>query len=108
AIALLAVGKVLADVSQAGGAKQRVDHRVRQHVGVGMPVQAALAGNLNAADHESPPRAQAVAVIADAGQAHGVPALLLSPRAAGSRGAAGSPRAAGSRGAAGSPPGAAG
>src|SRR5262249_56347915 len=101
-------GRVWEVGAEGGGAKERCDHGARQHVGVGMPVQAALAGNLNAADHESPPRAQAVAVIADAGQAHGVPALLLSPRAAGSRGAAGSPRAAGSRGAAGSPPGAAG
>ena len=42
AIALVAVGEVLADVAEARGTQQRVDHRVGKHVGVGMAVQAEL------------------------------------------------------------------
>ena len=38
------VGEVVADVAQAGRAEQRVDDRVRQHVGVGVPGQALSCG----------------------------------------------------------------
>ena len=41
AVALVGVGEVLADVAQPGGAEQRVDDRVGQHVGVGVAVEAA-------------------------------------------------------------------
>ena len=50
--ALVGVGEVLADVAEAGGAEQRVDHRVGEHVGVGVPVEAALVRDLDAAEHQ--------------------------------------------------------
>ncbi len=40
--ALVGVGEVLADVSEAGGAEQRVDHRVGEHVRVGVAVETLL------------------------------------------------------------------
>ncbi len=48
--ALVAVGEVLADVAETGGPEQRVDHSVRQHVGVGVTVEPELVGDLDATD----------------------------------------------------------
>ena len=50
--ALVGVGEVLADVAEARGAEQRVDHGVREHVGVGVPVEAALVLDLDAAEDQ--------------------------------------------------------
>ena len=50
----------------AGGAEQRVDHRVREHVGVGVPVEPALVGDLDAAEDQPAPVGEAVRVVADA------------------------------------------
>src|ERR1700722_16033216 len=68
AVALVAVGEVLADVTKAGSTQQSVNHRVREHVGVGMAVKAKLAGDLNAAQDESAPWGQPVGVVADAAE----------------------------------------
>jgi hypothetical protein len=63
---------VHADVTQPGGAEQRVDHGVGQHVGVGVPVEPELAFERDAAEHERPTGDQPVGVVADAGaHAHG-------------------------------------
>ena len=51
----IGVGKVLADVAEAGGAEQRVADRVQQHVGVGMAVEPFLMRDVDAADDELAP-----------------------------------------------------
>ena len=43
------------DVAQARGAQERVADRVHEHVGVGMPQQALVMRNLDAADDELAP-----------------------------------------------------
>ena len=58
AVARVGVGKVLADVPQPGGPEQRVDHRVSEHVGIGVPLQTALVRDLHAAEDQSPPAAK--------------------------------------------------
>jgi hypothetical protein len=40
---------VLADVTERGGAEQRVDHRVGEDVGVGVAGEATVARDLDAA-----------------------------------------------------------
>ena len=67
AIALVGVGELMADVGQPGRAEQRVDDRVREHVGVGVAGEAALADELDAAEHQSPAGGERMAVVADAG-----------------------------------------
>ena len=51
-----------ADVAQPGGAQERVAHRVYQHVGVGMPRQSPVEGNLHAAYDELAPGDERVRV----------------------------------------------
>ena len=67
AVALVGVGEVLADVTERGGAEQRVDDRVRQHVGIGMTEQPVRVRDLDAADDQRPALDQLVAVVAEAG-----------------------------------------
>ena len=55
-------GKWRADVAQAGGAQQRIGDRMQQHVGIGMPQQAALVRNIHAADQQRAARHQRVDV----------------------------------------------
>ena len=62
---LLVVGEELADVAEAAGAEQRVDHRVGEHVGVGVAGEAALVLDLDPADHQAVALDEAVAVVAD-------------------------------------------
>ena len=62
---LVGVREVLADVAEPGRAEQRVDDRVREHVGVGVAREAALAGDLDAAEDQRPPVREAMRVDAD-------------------------------------------
>ena len=64
--ALVVVGEERADVAAAGGAEQRVDHRVGEDVGVGVAGEAALVLDLDAAEDEPAALGEAVAVVADA------------------------------------------
>ena len=63
---LVGVGEVLADVAEPGRAEQRVDDRVGQHVGVRVPRETSLAGDLDAAEDQRPAVGEAVGVDADA------------------------------------------
>src|SRR5438309_3060587 len=54
-VAGIAVGIMPPDVAKARGAEQRVADRVRKHVGVGMPQQALVMRDLDAADDELAP-----------------------------------------------------
>ncbi len=51
-VPLVGVGEVVADVLEAGGPEQGVGYGVGQNVGVGVSEQAALEGDLDAAEHE--------------------------------------------------------
>src|SRR5665811_1202495 len=64
--ALLVVGEEGADVAAAGGAQQRVDHRVGEHVGVGVAAEAARVLDLHTAQDQRPALGEAVTVVADA------------------------------------------
>ena len=66
----LGVGEVRADVAQACGAEQRVDHRVREHVGVGVAGEPLLVGHLDAAEDQPPPGREAVGVDPEPGADH--------------------------------------
>src|SRR6202034_4441610 len=80
AIALVAVGKMLADISEAGGAEQCVDHCVGEHVGVGVAVEAQLTGDLHATEDQRPTRDQPMGVVANAAErSHRTPAPLACP-----------------------------
>ena len=74
--ALIRVREALADVAQPCSAQQRVDHRVREHVGVGVTVQAQLERDLHPADQQLAPRDQPVGVEADPYERHRDPASL--------------------------------
>ena len=50
---LVAAGEVRADVAEGGGAEQRVDQGVRQRVAVGVPGEAALALEDDAAQDQA-------------------------------------------------------
>src|ERR1700722_2148629 len=81
AIALVIVGKVLADVAQACRTQQRVDHRMGKHIGVGVSVEAILAGDLNASQDQLATGHEPVGVIADAAEgAHVTRARIGSTR----------------------------
>ena len=72
----VAVGEVLADVAQPGGAEERVHDGVREDVGVGVPKEAAVVRDLDAAEDELAPFHESVGVPADAGsrrRVHGAP-----------------------------------
>src|SRR6266480_2725587 len=58
--------KVRADVTQAGCAEERVDHRVSQHVSVGVAVQPGRVLYAHAAKHQRTPRHERVDVVSDA------------------------------------------
>ena len=45
------VGKVFANITQCRRAQQRITNRMQQHVGIRMAEQAAIKGNINAADN---------------------------------------------------------
>ena len=62
---LVVVGEERADVALAGGAEQGVDHGVGEHVGVGVPGEAARVIDLDPAEDEAAPLGEAVAVVAD-------------------------------------------
>ena len=66
AVLLVGVGKVLADVAHRGGAEQRVDDRVGEHVGVGVAVEAELVRDGDPAEDERAPGHEPVRVPADA------------------------------------------
>ena len=72
-------GKSVAEVAEAAGAEQRVDHRVGEHVGVGVAPEPALVLDLDPAEHQPPPGGEPVAVVADADALIGV-----DPRPSGS------------------------
>ena len=63
--ALVVVGEEGADVAAAGGAEQGVDHRVGEHVGVGVAGEAARVLDLDPAEDEPAALGEAVAVVAD-------------------------------------------
>ena len=48
----VALGKVVADVAERGGAEERIGDRVAERVGIGMARKSAIVRNLNAAQHE--------------------------------------------------------
>src|SRR5215218_10918831 len=52
-----------ADVAEAGGAQERVGHGVGDRVGVAVPVQPALGGDLHTAQYQLAPRGEAVRVV---------------------------------------------
>ena len=54
----------------AGGAEQRVDHRVREDVGVGVAGQALLVRDVDAAEDQRPAGGERVRVDAEAGADH--------------------------------------
>src|SRR5205085_1416545 len=62
--ALVGRRKVRADVAQARRAEHGVHNRVQQHIGVRMPLEAALVRDLDAAQHQPAARAQRVHVVA--------------------------------------------
>src|SRR5215469_8026504 len=62
----IGVGKMHADIAEAGRSKQRVTERVRHDVAVGMPHRSFVKRNLNAADDELSAFRKAVQVVADA------------------------------------------
>ena len=66
AVLLVGVGEVLADVAHRGGAEQRVDDRMGQHVGVGVAVEAELVRDGDPAEDERAPGHEPVRVPADA------------------------------------------
>ena len=70
AVALVAVGEVLADVPETGSTQQRVDHRVSEHVCVGVAVEAQLTGNLDAPENQRATLDQSMGVVADARESH--------------------------------------
>ena len=51
-----------ADITQPGGAQQRVGDGVQQHIGIRMPQQPGAVGDLHAAQHQPPSRHQRVDV----------------------------------------------
>src|SRR5215213_2367505 len=63
--ALLVVGEERADVARAGRPEQRVDHRVGEHVGVGVAGEAELVLDLDTAQDQAAALGEAVAVVAD-------------------------------------------
>ena len=62
---LLVGGKELAQVAEAAGAEQGVDHRVREDVGVRVPGEPAVVLDLDSADHQRLPLGEPVAVVTD-------------------------------------------
>ena len=66
-----------------GGAEQRVDHRVGEHVGVGVAAEAALVLDLDPAQDQGAALGEAVAVVADA-DAHQI-SDSRHPRGSGAR-----------------------
>jgi transposase InsO family protein len=64
-VALVGVREVLADIAEPGGPEQRIDDRVRENVGIGVPVEAALLRDRDAAEHQPPAVGEPVAVVAD-------------------------------------------
>ena len=81
------VGEQGADVAQAGGTQDGVDHGVRRHVGVGVAGEAELVVDGKTAEHEAPIRREPVGVEADADPRR----QPRSPTKAGRRRAAGRP-----------------
>ena len=63
--ALVVVGEERADVADAGGAEQRVDHGVGEDVSVGVALEAALVLDLDPAEDQPAAGGEAVAVVAD-------------------------------------------
>ena len=65
-------GKMSTQVAEPTGAEDRVDHRVREDVGVGVPGEAALVRDLDAPEDERAAHREAVAVVADSDpESHG-------------------------------------
>src|SRR5215472_1503404 len=69
------VGKVCANVTEAGCAQQRVSNRVTQHVAVRVPLRTFLEWHLDAANHQLPSFDERMQVVADSGVIH-----ALAPR----------------------------
>src|SRR5262249_29247011 len=63
---LLVWWEELAQIAEATGPEQGVDHGMGEHIGVGMPGEAPLVFDLHPADHQPLPGLEAMAVIADA------------------------------------------
>ena len=68
--ARVGVGEVSAEVAQRRRAEEGVDDRVREDIGVGVPVEADVRRDRHAAQDERAPRHEAVDVVAVA-DAHG-------------------------------------
>ena len=54
------------DIAEAGGAEHGVDHRVAEHVGVGVPQRPAIGGNGHAAEHQPAPFDEPMQIVAGA------------------------------------------
>ena len=62
---LLVVGEELAEIAEAAGAEQRVDHGVGEDVRIRVSGEAAVVLDLDPADHQALPLDQPVAVVSD-------------------------------------------
>ena len=61
----IGVRVMLADIAQAGRPQERIGHRVADHVGVGMPDQAARVLDPEPSQDQRPPLAQSMRVVPD-------------------------------------------
>ena len=77
--ALVVVGEQGADVAEAAGPEQGVDHGVGEDVGVGVALEPELVLDLDPAEDQRAARAEAVAVVADPDPAHPMPRASLAP-----------------------------
>ena len=65
----IGVGKMAADVAEAGGAENRVGQRVADDVGVGVAERAALGRDGHTAQHQRPAGDEAMKIVAGTGAA---------------------------------------
>ena len=67
-VARISIGEVFADVAERARPQHGVDHRVRQHIRIGVALKPELMLELDTADHEPPSRDKPVRVVADPGR----------------------------------------
>src|SRR5207248_1724235 len=82
-VALIGVGEVLPDVAHGGRAEQRVDDRVREHVGVRVTRETSLMGYLHTAEDQGAANRERMAVVTDARRDHRPSSTAASSRSAG-------------------------
>ena len=78
--ARVGVGEVLADVAERGRAEQRVDHRVGEHVGVGVAGEPLLVRDVDAAEDQRAAGRERVRVDPQAGADHPIGSIRRSRR----------------------------